>query len=238
MMFRITTLVKVLFVLKAIFLVSLICLKLELFTFGEKVGLAETEKKENLKEASVENPKKKPRSLMEKLLKLQPLDRTKGSLKQIGKYLDMADKRREEVNARINLLEKQIQSLRKIEKAVTNKISAVEEEKKYIKQMIQSEKKIQKERLDHLVDLYVKMDPKKAAKVFETLDKDLVVGLMKKMKRKTVTEILAFMPAPKSVELTEYFGRIGSAREYQLLKELNVSLSNEFKEAFSNCKKG
>ena len=125
MMFRITTLVKVLFVLKAIFLVSLICLKLELFTFGEKVGLAETEKKENLKEASVENPKKKPRSLMEKLLKLQPLDRTKGSLKQIGKYLDMADKRREEVNARINLLEKQIQSLRKIEKAVTNKISAI-----------------------------------------------------------------------------------------------------------------
>lgn len=237
MMFRITAFVKVLFVLKAIFLILLMCLKLEFLTFGEKVGLAETKTKEGPKEAGVETVEKSSRSLMDRLLKLKPLDRTKGSLKQIGKYLDMADKRREEVNARISLLEKQIQSLRKIEEAVTNKISAVEEEKKYIKQMIQSEKEIQKERLDHLVDLYVKMDPKKAAKVFETLDKDLVVGLMKKMKRKTVTEILSFMPAPKSVELTEYFGRIGSAREYQLLKELNVSLSNEFKQAFSDCKK-
>ena len=76
------------------------------------------------------------------------------------------------------------------------------------------------------------MEPKKAAPVFETMDKDLVVSLFKSMKKKQVTRIMELMDTQKSVEITEYFGRIGSAKEYDLLKEMNQSL----RLAFNDCK--
>ena len=49
-------------------------------------------------------------------------------------------------------------------------LKALDEEKKYIRKMIQDEKKIKEDRLEHLVALYEKMEPKRAAKVFESLD--------------------------------------------------------------------
>jgi hypothetical protein len=76
------------------------------------------------------------------------------------------------------------------------------------------------------------MDPKKAGPVFENLDKDLVVALFNKMEKKTVTRILEVVTPPRSVLLTEYFGRIRSGKEYDLLKEMNMSL----RAAFDECK--
>ena len=50
--------------------------------------------------------------------------------------------------------------------------------------------------------------------------------------QETVTRILEVMPADKSRDLTEYFGRIRSGKEYDLLKEMNQSLRT----AFDECK--
>ena len=36
------------------------------------------------------------------------------------------------------------------------------------------------------------------------------------------------MPADKSVSLSEYYGRVRSMREYDVLKEMNQSLRKEF----------
>ena len=64
------------------------------------------------------------------------------------------------------------------------------------------------------------------------MDKDLVIAIFKKMKKKQVTKILESMQTDKSVMISEYFGRVGSAREYDLLKEMNKSLQT----AFNDCK--
>ena len=76
------------------------------------------------------------------------------------------------------------------------------------------------------------MEVKKAAPVFEKLDKDLVVALFKHFPEKQVTAILAKMDPKRSIELTEYYGRVKSMREYDLLKEMNQSLKKEF----ADCK--
>ena len=95
---------------------------------------------------------------------------------------------------------------------------------------LQQEKDLKGERVDKIAELFDKMDPKKAAPAFEKLDKDLTVFLFKKLKQKQVTAILETMNPDKSVELTEYFARVKSAKEYDILKELNESLRKEFQD--------
>jgi flagellar motility protein MotE (MotC chaperone) len=74
------------------------------------------------------------------------------------------------------------------------------------------------------------MEAKKAAIVFEKIDKDLVVALFNRFPQKQTTQILALMNPDRSVELSEYYGRIKSAKEYELLKEINVALRGQFEE--------
>ena len=60
------------------------------------------------------------------------------------------------------------------------------------------------------------MEPKRAAPVFEELDRDLAVALFKNLKKKQVTAILEKMDPDKAVTLTEYYGRVKSGAEYDL----------------------
>lgn len=64
------------------------------------------------------------------------------------------------------------------------------------------------------------------------MDEDLVVALFKRLRQKQVTLILETMASDKSVRLSEYFGRVRSGKEYELLKEMNSSLRQEF----ADCK--
>jgi len=76
------------------------------------------------------------------------------------------------------------------------------------------------------------MEPKRAAPIFAELDKNLTIALIQKIKKKQITAILQAMDPEKSKDLTEYFGRVGSGREYALLKEMNLSIQ----QAFKDCK--
>lgn len=150
--------------------------------------------------------------------------------KSVSRYLDIIEKRKQETEARINLLKTRENQLAEMEKTIESKLKGLEEERRYIVQTIQKEKEIKEERLNRLLSLYEKMEPKKAAPVFEEIDKDLAAALFKKLKQKQVTAILEKMTPEKAVELTEYFGRVKSGAEYDLLKEMNKSLVETFKD--------
>jgi flagellar motility protein MotE (MotC chaperone) len=62
------------------------------------------------------------------------------------------------------------------------------------------------------------------------MHRDLAVGLFKLIEQKQITKILEAMSPAKAVELSEYFSRIRSAREYDVLKDVNQSLKAEFEE--------
>lgn len=169
---------------------------------------------------------------LDNLLTLPALDVEKSSKHEVGRYLTMIEQAKQQVEQRIKTLKSQYTSLQALEQSIDKKLDSLQEERQFFIQTIQQEKKIQADRLDTLVDLYAKMEPKKAAPVFETMDKDLIVALFNKMKKKQVTRIMELINPQKSAELTEYFGRIRSGREYELLKEMNQSL----KEAFDQCR--
>jgi flagellar motility protein MotE (MotC chaperone) len=119
-----------------------------------------------------------------------------------------------------------------IEKVIEDKLRALDQEKNFIVETLQKEKVISDERLKQLIEFYRKMSPKKAAPVFEQLNKDLVVQLFANLPQKQIMAIMEAMSPEKSVELTEYYGRIRSGKEYDVLKEMNTALLTEFK----NCK--
>ena len=198
---------------------------------GEKVKSADPQDvllaAQSEKEKSEEGTR---RSFLSDLFTLPKLNAKKIQKEEIGKYMDMAERKERQVEERTAQLAKREDQLKTLEKSIDEKLGKLEEERKFIAKTIQQEKDLKGERVDKIAELFDKMEPKKAAPAFEKLDKDLTVALFKKLKQKQITTILESMSPEKSVELTEYFARVKSAKEYDILKELNESLRKEFQD--------
>ncbi len=199
------------------------------------------EKKSNSKTADVsdDEDKSKPRrSFLSNLFELPKLDTEAMRKEELGRYLEIAERKERQLKERLDVLKKREDQLKSLEKSIDEKLHKLDEERKYFAQTIQQEKDMKNERVSQLIGMYAKMEPKKAAPVFEKLDKDLVVELFKKLPQKQVTAILEAMSADKSVQISEYYGRVRSAREYDILKEMNQSLRKEFDECKGMPAKG
>ena len=170
------------------------------------------------------------RSFLSDLFSLPKLNAKTVQKEEIGKYMDMAERKERQVDERTAQLGKRESQLKALEKSIDDKLGKLEDERKFIAKTLQQEKDLKGERVDKIAELFDKMEPKKAASAFEKLDKDLTVILFKKLKQKQVTTILENMSPEKNVELTEYFARVKSAKEYDILKELNESLRKEFQD--------
>lgn len=172
----------------------------------------------------------KRKSFLDDLLNLPRLEPDSLKKESLGRFLTLAEKKKQQLEGRLDLLKRREDQLLKIEKSIDDKLQKLDDERRFFSQSLQKEKELKGKRLDRLIELYAKMEPRKAAPILEKLDKDLVVEILKQVDKKQAKTILEAMETQKSVELTEYFGRIKSAREYDLLKELNLSLRKEFQD--------
>ena len=175
-------------------------------------------------------PQEKRKSFLDDLLNLPALSTDGMKKESLGRYMNLAEKKKEQIEGRLNLLRTRESQLVTIEKSIDDKLKKLEDERKFFAQTVQQEKDLKGKRLDKLIELYGKMEARKAAPIIEKLDKDLVVELFKNIDKKQAKSILEAMDAQKSAEFTEYFGRVRSAKEYDLLRELNVSLRKEFQD--------
>ena len=195
-----------------------------------KDGAADDGKdKAKSKDGATDGAASKPRkSFLANLLELPELDPGTVKKDELGRYLEIAERKKRQIEDRLGILKKREDQLKGLETSIDEKLRKLDEERRFFAQTIQQEKTLKGERIDKLVTMYAKMEPKKAAPVIEKLDKDLVVELFKQMPQKQVTAILETMSPDKSVTVSEYYGRVRSAREYDLLKEMNQSLRKEF----------
>jgi flagellar motility protein MotE (MotC chaperone) len=173
-----------------------------------------------------EQPTRK--SFLSNLLELPSLDTETAKKEEIATYMNIIERKQKQVEDRLSMLTNREGQLKKLEGSIDEKLKRLDDERRFFAQTIQKEKELKGERIEKLVSLYAKMEPKKAAPVFEKLDRDLVVELFKQLPQKQVTLVLEGMSADKSVSLSEYYGRVRSAKEYDLLKEMNTSLRSEF----------
>lgn len=215
------------------------------FRFGDLPSVAATEpvaevaKADEASEPAADRPvkvaqaeekvaPKTRKSFLANLLELPTLDPSSVQKEELGKYLEIAERKQRQIEERIELLKHREEQLKGLETSIDEKLKVLDEERRYFSQTIQQEKDLKGERLEKLVSMYAKMEPKKAAPVLEKLDKDLVVELFKQIPQKQITAVLEAMTPEKSVEISEYYGRVRSTREYDMLKEMNSSLRKEF----------
>lgn len=180
------------------------------------------------------NQQQRGGSIIDDLLNLPSINPERLRKEEISRYLSIIDRKKSQIEDRMRFLAQRQEQLKRLEEVIDSKIQKLEEEIQYFQQTQQAEKELQDERLEKLVAFYEKMNPKRAAPVFERLDRDLVVQLFQRIPQKQTMEILSLMDPERSVELSEYFGRIRSAKEYELLKEINVSLLKEFEACKTN----
>lgn len=181
-------------------------------------------------EKPLDEEKKGRVSFLDSLLDLPALKPEEIQREELGQYLDMAERKEKQIEGRVEILKEKEQQLIQLEKDIDSKLKRLDDERLFLSQTLQKEKEIEEDRLRTLVEFYKKMEPKIAGPIFEQLDKDLVVSLFLKIEEKQVRAILESMNPGKSREITEYFGRIKSGNEYDLLKEVNKSLLDEFQE--------
>ncbi len=105
-------------------------------------------------------------------------------------------------------------------KEIEKELEMIKEEKKKFQEALQKEKELQETRINQLKETLEKMEPKKAAKVLESMDKDIIVQLYGRIPLKQMTKIFENMTPQKVTEFMEYHTRQKTKVFHPILKEL------------------
>ncbi len=108
------------------------------------------------------------------------------------------DKREEELNKMAVQIEKQ-----KVE--ISEKLAKLEEVRQKISAKLEDRIKADDGKVEVLVQMYTNMKPVQAAKVFETLDEDLVIEILSRMKKKSAADILNLIKPEKAQVFAERY---------------------------------
>ncbi|APJ03428.1 MotE family protein [Silvanigrella aquatica] len=105
---------------------------------------------------------------------------------------------------------------------VDARLKKVEEEKRLLDETLQKEKKLKEDRVKNAVEFVSKMEPRKVAPVMDAMDRDLVIVLLSKLPPRQVTKLLENSTPAKATQFLEYYTRIRSGREFEMLRELGL----------------
>ena len=90
-------------------------------------------------------------------------------------------------------------------KAAEKKLTELEEYRAKISAMLQDRIKSDDGKVETLVQVYTNMKPSQAAKIFETMDEDLVIDILSRMKKKSAAEILNLIKTEKAQAFAEKY---------------------------------
>lgn len=144
---------------------------------------------------------------------------------------------KQEVEEKIVRLKLAAEAYQEVKEESDQKLRQINEERKLLEESLIKEKEVQKERVDEALAFVEKMEPKKAAPMFEAMDRDLVIALFKKLKPRTVTTFLEAMRPDKATEYMEYYTKIRSGREYELLRDMRMCQGADFGDEEMGAKK-
>lgn len=102
------------------------------------------------------------------------------------------------------------------------RLKKIEEERRLLDETLQKEKKLKEERVKEAVEFVSKMEPRKVAPVLDTMDRDLVIALFSRLPSRQVTKLLENSSPAKATQFLEYYTRIRSGREFEMLRELGL----------------
>jgi flagellar motility protein MotE (MotC chaperone) len=101
---------------------------------------------------------------------------------------------------------KELEEKLQLEKlALEKKMQELDEKRREIASKLESRVKEDEENITKLVGVYSNMKPQSAALVMTTIEEDLAISILKRMKKQTAGEILNFLPPQKAKVLSEKY---------------------------------
>lgn len=110
--------------------------------------------------------------------------------------------RRDQLDQRSQALDTREALLRVAEQRVDEKIKELEILRTQLQAMVNQVSGVQQAQIDNLVKIYETMKPKEAAKIFETLELPVLLGVVQKMKPQRTAAVMAEMSPEKAKEIT------------------------------------
>jgi flagellar motility protein MotE (MotC chaperone) len=120
-------------------------------------------------------------------------------------YLFKLAERKKQLDQREEDLNKLAAQIEKQKQEVTQKLSQLEDVRNKISAALEERIKSDDSKVDTLVQMYSNMKPQQAAKVFESLDEDLVIEILSRMKKKNAADILNLVKPEKAQVLAERY---------------------------------
>lgn len=120
-------------------------------------------------------------------------------------HLQKLNERKKELDAReeeLNRMESELQ-VQKVD--LEKRLKELEEMRTKISSMLEDRVKVDDQKVDTLVQMYSNMKAPQAAKVFETMDEDLAVEILGRMKKKNAADIMNLLKPEKAQILSEMF---------------------------------
>ncbi|MBR1605233.1 MAG: hypothetical protein IJ660_03910 [Alphaproteobacteria bacterium] len=111
--------------------------------------------------------------------------------------------RREALDLRSAEIDKKALQLKVSEREIDKQLKQLQEYEQKLKTLIQEYNAKEKEKIASLVKVYTSMKPKDAARIFETLDLEVTVALLKEMKPSASSAILAQITPAKAKAITD-----------------------------------
>ena len=120
-------------------------------------------------------------------------------------YLFKLSERKKQLDAREEELNRYAAEIAKQKEDIEAKLKKLEETRTKISTALEDKIKTDDAKVDTLVQMYSNMKAQQAAKVFETLDEDLVIEILSRMKKKNAADILNLVKPEKAQVLAERY---------------------------------
>ena len=118
-------------------------------------------------------------------------------------FFNKLNDRKKQLDLREAELNKLEEELQKQKLALDDKIKQLDHTRDEISATLKTRVATDQAKVDKLVDFYSTMKPQQAAKVIESLNEDLAVNVLDKMKKKNAAEVLNVMDAKKARRFSE-----------------------------------
>ncbi|MBX3023128.1 MAG: hypothetical protein KF799_15740 [Bdellovibrionales bacterium] len=120
-------------------------------------------------------------------------------------HFEKLKQRKEELDMREKELSELEEELQRQKVELDKRIVQLEEMRSQIAQVLKDRVEVDQEKVTKLVDLYSNMKPKQAADVIGTINEDLAVEVLAKMKKKNAAEIMNLLSPEKARVLSEKY---------------------------------
>ncbi len=132
-----------------------------------------------------------------------------GGKKAIGDeeidHLSKLNDRKKELDEREEELNRMEQELTAQKEELDKRLKDLEDVRRGISSVLEEKVKGDDKKIDTLVQMYSDMKAPQAAKVFETMDEDLAVDILGRMKKKNAADIMNLLKPDKAQSLSEKF---------------------------------